>query len=524
MVLEIPNDRTYNDPARKGYYEMIILDLGIIYRPIMLLPKSMWETPKRLGTSFSLLNAQKAQLNNELTDTERRNTEINTETNDIFLDTVYNPANEITGNTALIKMQETTSVQSTAERPNNPRENRTPLGELPHYKMLGNLMHLSGRFHHLKREYFTGRSDEKELSEITTQPLLHSLVVQRNRLDKLGISLDEELSNAVSDYQFQSAGYNMSTMQNDNDEYGIRNRLYYVQRNVYKDGKCIYKHKEREMFTISVLRSKVDGENTACPNCGYQGKLSDFMNGCQACGTHFTIHDFEPKITDYEISQNAQLQFENVANDTAKLMLLSWFIVFPVVFLLSLTFQFVDALLNFPDWAERINTVFYYIQKITIPEILAVMILYIFLSILFMIRHQGYGEIVTASEKVTRLWPDFSVAEFCQNMNCKLRNIHLVDHAKQVDFFAKCSLEDVVSGYQDVISCDLVNLQFLDSSETSDGYRIKVQATARLFLYHKGKIHTRNEQIDFSVFGKKTVVDRKIKALRDYKCPNCVTV
>ena len=256
VVFEIPNDITYRDQTRKEYYEMIILDSGNIYRPIMLLPKSMWEEPQSLGTSFRLLNVHKAQLNNELTNIEQTDTE-------------------------------TLSVQSSTETQNNPRENRTPLGEQPHYKMLGNLMQLSGWFHHLKREYLAGRSDEKELSEITTQPLLHSLVVQRNRLDKLGISLDEELSNAVSDLQFQSDGYNMSTMQNDRDEYGIRNRLYYVQRNVYKDGKCIYKHKEQEMSTISVLRSKVDSENTTCPNCGYQGKLSDFMNGCQACGTHF---------------------------------------------------------------------------------------------------------------------------------------------------------------------------------------------------------------------------------------------
>ena len=123
--------------------------------------------------------------------------------------------------------------------------------------------------------------------------------------------------------------------------------------------------------------------------------------------------------------------------------------------------------------------------------------------------------------KVSSIFENNSFADFLQNIEYKIRNIHLVDSSKQVDFYTKCSMNDIVHKYSDVISCDLVNIHFLEGIEDEEIYYIKTRATARLIRYYGSRIHIQHELIDFDVSGKKTVIDKPVKAMREYKCKNC---
>ena len=53
------------------------------------------------------------------------------------------------------------------------------------YEKQRNLTDLMNRFNNIKREYYLDKTNEKELSEITTKPLLYSLVLGKNRLGRL---------------------------------------------------------------------------------------------------------------------------------------------------------------------------------------------------------------------------------------------------------------------------------------------------------------------------------------------------
>ena len=316
--------------------------------------------PQRLGTSFRLVNVQNALKEGE--------------SSKLFLE-----------------------YESDNSKPENvevkpPWEGRTPLGEQPHYKMLNNLMHLTRRFNHLKREYYLGLSDEKELSEVTTQPLLYSLVVCKRRLDRLGLKIDEEIIDSTSDLEINRPQYNMQTVENDRDEYGIRSRMAFVKRKIFKGNKCIYKHKDKEMSVISILRFRVKGDIAYCPNCGYSGKIPDFMNGCAACGTSFALHDFEPKIADYSLKQNEYLQIENIIDLWGTKIILGLLVGLFTGFPIWCVFMVLNALLNYPEWLESIDTIFCYVMKIIIPLFIATTIYLLIVHVILNSFKERYGE------------------------------------------------------------------------------------------------------------------------------------
>lgn len=121
-----------------------------------------------------------------------------------------------------------------------------------------------------------------------------------------------------------------------------------------------------------------------------------------------------------------------------------------------------NAMLNYPEWLEIIDNIFYYAMKTAIPLLIVTVILF---SVLHIIRNsymESYGENTEDMEKVCHIFKINSFADFMQNMEYKIRNIHLADSLEQVDFYTKCSMKEIVAKYSDVISCDVVNLNFLE--------------------------------------------------------------
>ena len=117
--------------------------------------------------------------------------------------------------------------------------------------------------------------------------------------------------------------------------------------------------------------------------------------------------------------------------------------------------------------------------------------------------------------------PDISVRDFYQNLEYKLRNIHLTDKVDEVSVFARCSLDDVVKDYHNVVECDMTRLKFLQFKEDSDGYRVNVESELCLTECKGKRISTNYEKVNLSLFGRPEVINRSVTTLREYKCPGC---
>ena len=142
-------------------------------------------------------------------------------------------------------------------------------------------------FMQFQRDYYADKADDTMLMTRTTQPFWQSLRLSKRRLASKGLSMDVEISHdskskTIRDegLQMRKDGYNLA---------GNKALNVKVQRRFYKNGKKISAIKNREICNLSLLKAEVNGDQAACPNCGYVSTISSFIDGCDACDSKFTV-------------------------------------------------------------------------------------------------------------------------------------------------------------------------------------------------------------------------------------------
>lgn len=405
----------------------------------------------------------------------------------------------------------------------NREENRIPLSETPYYKMIGYMMRLPKRFFYMQREYYSGKVKDSELLDITTKPFWESIRVNKRRLDCRGLRMDVEITEAVRDSSYGSDVYRMQSKENERDEYGIKTKLMRVKRRFYKGEKCIYKSKTQELSMVSIMKSKVNGEITYCPACGYQGSISGFIDGCDACGSHFTVNDFEPKIAGVSLEENARMKLDNFANQLMVIAMLTAVIAFPVILIVYYAFSLLELFISNGFWSNVVSGIIQFVGQITLcayPVFLCMMfgglILWYAVN-----ASKKYDMAIKEEHKVINLFSNFSVPDFYQNLEYKLRNIHLVENSQSMSLIAKCTMDKFLNQYKDVVYCDITSLQFGEAKEKDECYYVNCDTTMRLFCYSHNRIRTEYEDIQLLLSGKKNVVDKPITAMRMHCCPGC---
>ena len=402
-----------------------------------------------------------------------------------------------------------------------PEQKRIPLSETPHYKMIGYLMRMPERFFSWQREYYTGKKDDDELVKMTTQPFWQSMRISKKRLDEKGLTMDLELEKAVNDLEYGSDVYNMESKENERDEYGIRNKLMLVHRRFFKNGKCIYNQKTKEMSIVSIIKSKVEGNVTFCPNCGYQATISSFIDGCDACGSRFSVHDFEPRISGFSLEENRSMQLQSIFNKTTLLCMGITFIGGCIFLIVYSILDLIYVCLPGGEWISYLRSILtpilYAGFKSFLPVLCTVLLLWFVFGVEAIIDRKS----ITGEEHAKKLFHNFSVPDFYQNLEYMLRNIHLVDCVDRVSSFVRCNLNQEIMKYRNVADCNLIGLQFTEGTETAQGYRLQCRATMRLFCYSGKRIHIKYDKIKLSLYGKKNVVDQPITTLRMYRCSGC---
>ena len=79
-----------------------------------------------------------------------------------------------------------------------------------------------------------------------------------------------------------------------------------MRRTYYRKGKKIATLKTPEIVEANFLKADVQGDMAICPNCGHEGKLSSYIDGCDACGAKFLVSDFETKVSGFSLEEDAR--------------------------------------------------------------------------------------------------------------------------------------------------------------------------------------------------------------------------
>lgn len=152
----------------------------------------------------------------------------------------------------------------------------------------------------LKAFYQGNAKAEQNLMEQTTQPFWQSLRLSGKRLQQRNLTVDMEMQEPVrpADYDGpKKDGYDYTCH---------RTKAVKMRRTYYRKGKKIATLKTPEIVEANFLKADVQGDMAICPNCGHEGKLSSYIDGCDACGAKFLVGDFETKVSGFSLEEDAR--------------------------------------------------------------------------------------------------------------------------------------------------------------------------------------------------------------------------
>ena len=371
-------------------------------------------------------------------------------------------------------------------------------------------------FYGALKAFYQGNGEaEQNLMEQTTQPFWQSLRLSRKRLQQRELTVDMEMQEParLADYDGPwKDGYDYSCR---------RTQPVKMRRTYYRKGKKIAFLKTPEIAAASFLKADVQGDMVICPNCGHEGKLTSYIDGCDACGAKFLVSDFETKVSGFSLEEDArQKSISNfmkagaVVGITAiSLAVLAICAGGIMLLLLALGRNGYNAVKAAAAMMLGIG-----LAPVFFRSLFYMLIIFIVMLIVMETRRKPR---IQDESKVKAAIPEFSTGNFLQNLEYQLRMIHLADTAEQVRFFASCDLDTVVARYQNVVDCCICSVRFLEAETRGESYRISVEVRTRLTLDTGKKIRNRYEEIRLELEGRQEIVTQHGKALREYKCPNC---
>ena len=367
----------------------------------------------------------------------------------------------------------------------------------------------------LKAFYQGNAEAEQNLMEQTTQPFWQSLRLSGKRLQQRDLTVDMEMQEPVrlADYDGpKKDGYDYTCR---------RTKAVKMRRTYYRKGKKIASLKTPEIVEANFLKADVQGDMAICPNCGHEGKLSSYIDGCDACGAKFLVSDFETKVSGFSLEEDArQKSISNfikagvtvgiVAVALALLAICAGGIMFLLLALGRNGYNAVKAAA-----AMMLGIGF---APVFFRSLLFMAIIFV---VMIAVMEANRKPKIQDESKVKALIPQFSTGNFLQNLEYQLRMIHMADTAEQVRFFATCDLTGTVERYQNVVDCCVCGARFLEAEAVGDGYRLSVEVKMRLTQDTGKKIRNRYENLRLELEGRQEIVTQHDKALREYKCPNC---
>lgn len=387
--------------------------------------------------------------------------------------------------------------------------------------VIRDMTNMAGRFPDFYAKYYNGIYRDTELLEMTTQPFWQSMRLSKKRLDAKGLCMDLELKDDFSQKKVRNAYVEVDT--DGSNLVGMHHKNVISQRHFTKNGKKLRTKKEYEHLTIHMLQGKVDGENATCPNCGHVGKIAGFIDGCDFCGSLFTVKDFETKVSGFSLEENTAVKLKRTMNKTAIIL---GIITGALMLMGAICLGLVILLLMMGnDGLGTVGSVWGYMIAVDFVQvgfrcIWILLILYVILRIFLL---NIYRSRIRGEEIVQNMIPEFSGEDFCQNLEYKLRNIHMTDNWVEVSAFASCPLERIVEKYKDVVDCNVTLCRFTGAYEQNDRYVVKAIITMRLTLCKERKIRTKYEKLMLTLDCRKNVINKKEMALHEYKCEGCAS-
>ena len=369
----------------------------------------------------------------------------------------------------------------------------------------------------IQNQYFSGEKTAADITEYATQPFWQSIYLSKKRLQEKALISETTIESNTNRFDIES---DKSTSQRE-----IHNFTKPVKerKKIYANNQLIYNKKDDKILSVSTLKAKGDEENACCPNCGSMNKISSYIDGCDYCGSKFTVNDFSEKISAFSFTENTPKKVLKVFKNIA-LVLGILAAVFGILSVVSIIVAIIVTMTGASQALETGSLVVFMVASELAPLFWQV---FIYTGIIFIVililAFKLLGKRINKAETVASIIEDFSEEDYAQNLEFKLRNIHFASNAKEVNVYSTFDLGKVIEKYQDVIECTLSKLTFKGIRTQDDMYYIDTDLICSLTKYAGKKIKLESEKISLTMSAPTSLQTQSLSSIHCYYCPNCAS-
>ena len=387
-----------------------------------------------------------------------------------------------------------------------------------------------------------GNKINSKIQDYATQMLWHCIYLQKKRMEKLGIQI----------------GLESSRLSYSKKSDPVRSTLYFDGRynvnNVYEEIYSVktFRHKNhnikkvynKEVAHYTFLSAKnVGKDEVVCPNCGSLSSRSNLIDGCDFCGTKFTIEDLDNRVASFGFRRDFEVM--EGKREAIKKVIFPWFF-----FAGGMPFAYIGFLIPFisvknMEISLPFAIIFFYLQVIMgllaavvfsvlgfvfvaismwfiVPVIMLFNQFFKFLNSKLVYRSKGklYSENRMA-QKVRKKDPLFSIQSFFGGVQNKLYAIHFADKRNQVNAFSDLDLSEYLKKYEKVVDIETLSLS-MDLYRVKKGIQIAtVRAELLLREFKDNKIKNRKEFLKLQLEKSEHCKTQAVCAPSILKCTKC---
>lgn len=355
-------------------------------------------------------------------------------------------------------------------------------------------------------------SENDAVQKDVTQIFRNVMQFQKNRLTHLGLTCEM----VIRRMQYTSKeGINIETYSD--GKYNVTEVQEEVAaKTIYKkNGKEIYTKQDKDTANYTIIKAQQVGEDIIiCPNCGAETTREALLDGCDYCGTKFTVEDLDSRIAVFAFRPDYKLRYEKYLRQRNKLLINGLLAAIAAVFLGFTTY----AVLHFSELLEEasggiILTILADLFAILIASpvyIISFLIVYgIYIipvvAILGLISWQITKAMRTIKNsamlardrelEIRRSDPNFSLASFYSSVQNKLASVIFAEDLEQIQAFAAGDLSPMLGKYANVVGVDVNRMEIKRYYTDPDLQHMDVKAVLLLTRYTGKKCYTRRERI-----------------------------
>ena len=414
----------------------------------------------------------------------------------------------------------------------------------PAYPMVEDYDQLTSDLSSFKEVYSDFMNDvgsnksNSKIQDYATQMLWHCIYLQKKRMEKLGIQIGLEssrLSYSKKSDPVRSTLY-FDGRYNVNDVY---EEIYSVKtfRHENRNIKKVY---NKEVAHYTFLSAKNVGKaEVVCPNCGSISSRSNLIDGCDFCGTKFTIEDLNNRVASFGFRRDF-LVIEKKREAIKK-------VIYPWIFFIAILSHAYSGFLIFFLRNSNPNLFLRFLLSLLVAAMFAsVAFVPLIFSIWFIIpvviffnlcfkslNNALYSKLVYRSkeeqdqenrmaQKVRKSDPLFSIQSFFGGVQNKLYAIHFAVKKNQINAFSDLELSiNLLEKYKKVVDIETVSLS-MSSYRIEKGVQIAtVIANLLLREFENNKIKAREERVKLRLEKSEHCKTQAVCGPSILKCKKC---